>query len=176
MSSATAEYGHLIEWICVFLFALIKQFNWQLPLTVFYQQCRDLVFPQWSNNDPKQSPYKSVSSIQIWAMECHNSLNQMDFHWNCEWLKLRETVQICWLPHEMRAPGKATIGNTPNKSITQSVAKNTLSPRVGRKNCRKNRRSLLRNDGDANCFTTRSCSIFAKGRSPKWTPAVLFDR
>lgn len=29
----------------------------------------------------------------------------------------------------MRAPGNATIGNTPNKSIIQRVAKNTFSPR-----------------------------------------------
>lgn len=63
---------------------------------------------------------------------------------------------MVYLPHEIRAPGRATIGNTPNKSITQSVAKNTVSPRVGRYNCSKNNRILLCNDSDGGCFTAAS--------------------
>lgn len=69
-------------------------------------------------------------------MEYHNNLNKIDIF---EIKKIRNKNNVIklhklmvYLPHEIRAPGRATIGNTPNKSITQSVAKNTLSPRVGR--------------------------------------------
>lgn len=90
-----------------------------------------------------------------------------------------ENFQIYCLPHEIRAPGNATIGNTPNKSITQSVAKNTLSPRVGRYNCSQNNRILFRHDSrNGEYFTVESCSIFSirKYTSQKWNAGFLFDR
>lgn len=90
------------------------------------------------------------------------------------YIKLHE---IHCLPHEMRAPGNATIGNTPNKSITQRVAKNTLRPRVGRYSCRINSRILFRSDSDGECFTAGSWSIilaiWLSDTSPKWTPALF---
>lgn len=114
-------------------------------------------------------------------MECRNSLNKTKIYQNKS--KSNENIwkifrEIDCLPQLIRAPGNATIGNTPNKSITQSVAKKTFRPGLDLQNCRKNNRILCRNDGDDGCFTAGSSSIIAiqLETKPKMNGGDWFDR